>query len=99
MGRDGVLGLFRGPFAGALPLSAFNRPIGPRYFVGVDLGQSRDPTAIAVVRRVGLTDPAAAAEPGRKPEPVYALGSLEWQRQQAEREGRLPAIGVSPRAA
>jgi hypothetical protein len=24
----------------------------PRYFVGVDLGQSRDPTAIAVVRRV-----------------------------------------------
>jgi hypothetical protein len=52
----------------------------PRYFVGVDLGQSRDPTAIAVVRRVGLTDPAAAAEPGRKPEPVYAPGSLEWQR-------------------
>ena len=70
----------------------------PRYFVGVDLGQSRDPTAIAVVRRVGLTDPAVAAEPGRK-EPVYAPGSLEWQRQQAEREGRLPAIGVSPRAA
>jgi hypothetical protein len=24
----------------------------PRYYVGVDLGQSRDPTAIAVVRRV-----------------------------------------------
>ena len=24
----------------------------PRYVVGVDLGQSRDPTAIAVVRRV-----------------------------------------------
>lgn len=24
----------------------------PKYFVGVDLGQSRDPTAIAVVRRV-----------------------------------------------
>jgi hypothetical protein len=67
--------------------------LGPRYFVGVDLGQSRDPTAIAVVRRVGLTDPAAAAEPGRKPEPVYAPGSLEWQRQQAEREGRLPATG------
>jgi hypothetical protein len=40
--------------------------IGPRYFVGVDLGQSRDPTAIAVVRRVGLTDPAAAAEAGRE---------------------------------
>jgi hypothetical protein len=64
MGRDGVLGLFRGPFAGALPLSAFNRPIGPRYFVGVDLGQSRDPTTIAVVRRIALADPAVAAEVG-----------------------------------
>ena len=39
------------------------------------------------------TDPAAATEAGRKPEPVYAPGSVEWQRQQAEREGRLPAIG------
>jgi hypothetical protein len=24
----------------------------PRYFVGLDLGQARDPTAVAVVRRV-----------------------------------------------
>jgi hypothetical protein len=56
--------------------------IGPRYFVGVDLGQSRDPTAIAIVRRVELADPAAAVEAGRKPEPVYAVGCLEWQRQQ-----------------
>jgi hypothetical protein len=56
--------------------------IGPHYFVGVDLGQSRDPTAIAVVRRVNLTDLAAAVEAGRKPEPVYAVGCLEWQRQQ-----------------
>jgi len=67
--------------------------LGPRYFVGVDLGQSRDPTAIAVVRRVGLTDPAATAEAGRKPEPIWAPGSVEWQRQQDEREGRLPATG------
>jgi len=56
--------------------------IGPRYFVGVDLGQSRDPTAIAVVRRVNLTDLAAAVEADRKPEPYYAPGSIEWQRQQ-----------------
>jgi hypothetical protein len=56
--------------------------IGPRYFVGVDLGQSRDPTAIAVVRRVELADPAVAAEAGRSPEPTYARGCLEWQRQQ-----------------
>ena len=38
------------------------------------------------------TDPAAA-EAGRRPEPVYAPGSVEWQRQQDEREGRLPATG------
>ncbi len=54
----------------------------PRYFVGVDLGQSRDPTAIAIVRRVEVVNPAAAAEAGRKPQPTYAPGSLEWQRQQ-----------------
>jgi hypothetical protein len=35
-----------------------------------------------VVRRVNLTDLAAAVEAGRKPEPVYAVGCLEWQRQQ-----------------
>jgi hypothetical protein len=48
----------------------------PRYFVGVDLGQSRDPTAIAVVRRF---------DPGAEPSgPIYAPGSLEWQRQQEQ---------------
>jgi len=30
---------------------------------------------------------------GRKLEPVWAPGSVEWQRQQDEREGRLPATG------
>ena len=66
--------------------------IGPRYFVGVDLGQSRDPTAIAVVRRVELADPAAAAEAGRSPEPTYARGCLEWQRQQERNDAdRSPA--------
>ena len=50
----------------------------PRYFVGVDLGQSRDPTAIAVVRRV---EPISSPEK-RSPEPNYAPGSVEWQRQQ-----------------
>ena len=53
-----------------------------QFFVGVDLGQVNDPTAIAVVRRVGLADPAVAAEAGRKPEPTYARGCVEWQRQQ-----------------
>jgi hypothetical protein len=73
MASQGIYELYRMQATGSVASE-------PRYFVGVDLGQSRDPTAIAVVRRVGLTDPAAAAEPGRKPEPVYAPGSLEWQR-------------------
>ena len=40
-------------------------PSEPRYYLGVDLGQSRDPTAIAVVRRV---DP-----PGPVPEDDFGL--------------------------
>jgi hypothetical protein len=32
----------------------------PRYFVGLDLGQAHDPTAIAIVRKVDVADPAAA---------------------------------------
>src|SRR5436853_6859580 len=38
-----------------------SRASEPRYFVGVDLGQSRDPTAIAVVRRV---EPVSCGEKG-----------------------------------
>jgi len=51
----------------------------PRYYVGVDLGQSRDPTAIAVVRRV---DPPRPAPEDEKPKPLYAPGSLEWEQEQ-----------------
>jgi len=53
----------------------------PRYYVGVDLGQSRDPTAIAVVRRV---DPPARAKDdcGLKPKPPPQPGSVEWFEQQ-----------------
>ena len=54
----------------------------PRYYVGVDLGQSRDPTAIAVVRRV---DPPRPVPEGPKPKPNYAPGSLEWQEEQRRR--------------
>jgi hypothetical protein len=52
----------------------------PRSFVGVDLGQARDPTAIAVVRRVSISEPAEPFMP--KPEIQIARGSLEWPRQQ-----------------
>ena len=57
----------------------------PRYFVGVDLGQSRDPTAIAVVRRV---DPVSSEEKGG-PQPTYALGSIEWRLQQERKGGAI----------
>ena len=52
----------------------------PRYYVGVDLGQSRDPTAIAVVRRVDPPRPA--------PEPTYAPGSLEWEQEQRRQKNK-----------
>jgi hypothetical protein len=57
----------------------------PRYFVGVDLGQSRDPTAIAVVRRV---DPPRPVPEDEKPKPNYAPGSLEWQEEQLRRKNQ-----------
>jgi hypothetical protein len=53
----------------------------PRYFVGVDLGQSRDPTAIAVVRCV---EPPAPAQDdfGPKPKPSPQPGSVQWAEEQ-----------------
>jgi len=58
----------------------------PRYYVGVDLGQSRDPTAIAVVRRVEPPAPVPEDDFGLKPKPNYQPGSLEWQEQQRRRK-------------
>jgi hypothetical protein len=54
----------------------------PRYYVGVDLGQSRDPTAIAVVRRVEPPGPIPEDDFGLKPKPTYARGSVEWEAEQ-----------------
>ena len=51
----------------------------PRYVIGVDLGQSRDPTAVAVVRRVDPPRPVSGEE---KPKLSYAPGCLEWQEEQ-----------------
>jgi hypothetical protein len=61
----------------------------PRYFVGLDLGQSRDPTAIAVVRRV---DPPPPVPEPEKPKPNYARGSVEWEEEQ-RRQMRETALG------
>ena len=60
----------------------------PRYYVGVDLGQSRDPTAIAVVRRVELPGPVLEDDFGLKPKLNYARGSLEWQEEQRRLENK-----------
>jgi hypothetical protein len=79
-------GLFEWTRRQALGLTASE----PRYYVGLDLGQSRDPTAIAVVGRL---EPAPPSPPGR-PEPAYAEDSVEWTQQQEklrERTAELPA--------
>ena len=52
------------------------------YCVGVDLGQSRDSTAIAVVRRIEPQGPIAEDDFGLKPKPTYARGSVEWEAEQ-----------------
>jgi len=57
----------------------------PLYHVGVDLGQSRDPTAIAVVRRVDPPRPAQMDDDLGLPKPNYAPGSVEWKEEQWRR--------------
>jgi hypothetical protein len=63
----------------------------PRYFVGLDLGQTRDPTAIAVVRRI--EPPAPVPEDAGRPKPCYAPGSLEWQEEQRRRREKEATPG------
>src|SRR5437868_14074453 len=64
----------------------------PRYYVGVDLGQSRDPTAIAVVRRVEPPGPVSEDDSGLRPKPNYAPGSVEGQEEQRRRTDKA-AVG------
>lgn len=63
------------------------RPVydAPRFFVGVDLGQSQDYTAIAVVRRV--EPPAPDDGFGLSSPYTYAIGSVEWAQHQKKDEG------------
>jgi hypothetical protein len=61
------------------------------YFVGLDLGQSRDPTAIAVVRRI--EPPAPVPEDAGRPKPCYPCGSLEWQEEQRWRRAKEAGPG------
>ena len=60
----------------------------PCYYVGVDLGQSRDPTAIAVVRQVPEPGAVAIQQPASTA-PAPHLGSAEWQHQIAEGQKAL----------
>ena len=58
MAGDGIFHYYR-------ILATGGRFADPRYVIGVDLGQSRDPTAIAVVRRVEIaTDETATTAAG-----------------------------------
>ena len=67
-------------FLEAMPLRGMGSMASePRYYIGVDLGQSRDPTAITVVRRVDPPRPVPEAD---KPKPSYAPGSVEWEEEQ-----------------
>jgi hypothetical protein len=83
MPNSGIFEFYREQAAALRGLPAPDREV-----VGVDLGQSRDPTAICVVRRVEL--PAGVRPPEPEPVPAepaqdvkYAEGSMEWQAQQA----------------
>jgi hypothetical protein len=69
-----------------------------REVVGVDLGQSRDPTAIAVVRKIdiaaGVKPPEPEPVPQAEPAPAvtYAEGSSQWQ--QAQQEPARPGFAL-----
>ena len=67
-----------------------------RTVVGVDLGQARDPTAIAVVRRVPATRieerPDRSAPPRKAIELQYAPGSVEYAAQQEARRRAVEAV-------
>ena len=60
------------------------------YFVGLDLGQSRDPTAIAVVC---IEPPAPVPEDAGRPKRCYARGSLEWQEEERRRREKEATPG------
>src|ERR1700746_615940 len=86
-GGEAHAGFFVWPRRQALGLAASE----PRYYVGLDLGQSRDPTAIAVVRRV--EPPTPVPEDDGKPKPTYAPGSVEWAEEQRQRREKETAPG------
>jgi hypothetical protein len=70
----------------------------PRDVVGVDLGQSRDPTAICIVRRI--SDPVARTfSPLREPRPPPQPGNLEWSLIEREKLRFQTMLGNRPATA
>jgi hypothetical protein len=82
-----VLGAFRNDAPAGVSVKASE----PRYYVGVNLGQSRDPTPIAVVRRV---DPSRPLPEKEKPKPNYARGSVEWQEEQRRQSEAASGVTI-----
>lgn len=77
--------------------------MGRVYFVGLDLGQKRDPTAMAVVEQnesaLGLRHLERIALGTSYPEVVYRVGKLMRSRQLAGADGRhlvVDGTGVGP---
>ena len=68
----------------------------PRDVVGVDLGQSRDPTAICIVRRI--SDPVDHI-PLREPRPPPQPGNLEWSLIEREKLRFQTMLGNRPATA
>jgi hypothetical protein len=95
--NDGIYRLYERQ---AATLRGLSEPI--RTVVGVDVGQARDPTAIAVVLRIPASrieerpDRPRHEPPIVKPEPeaLYALGSVERAEQDARRAAAASAAGV-----
>jgi len=81
-------------YLAAVVLGLRDKPARPvPWVVGVDLGKVNDPTAIVVMRRVtrdpatpAVKDPAQMVEHLNGPlcRPTYAIGSVEWQREQGK---------------
>src|SRR5260221_14301073 len=87
MPNAGIYSLYRREAAALRGMPELDREI-----FGLDLGQSSDPAAVAVVRRVELPagvvmpeeaepEPVPEAEPAQK---IYAKGSQQWLDQQTE---------------
>ena len=72
----------------ALPIARLASGVeAPRTVIGVDIGQARDPTAIAVVRRVPAGTVAPEFDNDREHRRMPQPGSLEFEAWRREQQG------------